>query len=93
MGLDNEKRFFTDRTQAGSRDFSELYRAGLASVTVTPRLQTGDIALTLYFDRCIAEVFADEGTYANTALLFPSKPYTHARLLGEGTLYVGTVQA
>ena len=93
VGLDNEKRFFTVRTQAGSRDFSELYRAGLASVTVTPRLQTGDIALTLYFDRCIAEVFADEGTYANTALLFPSKPYTHARLLGEGTLYVGTVQA
>lgn len=93
FGLDNEHRFFTDRTRAGHLHFSPLFDAGLTAVTFARRLQAGPVSLRLYFDRCIAELFADEGTYANTTLVFPCQPYTHVRLLGEACLRVGSVKA
>ncbi|MGI6378396.1 MAG: GH32 C-terminal domain-containing protein [Patescibacteria group bacterium] len=56
--LDNEHRFVVDRTEAGHRDFHQLYEQGLMSVTVTPRLMKGKVSLDLYFDHMIAEIFA-----------------------------------
>ena len=86
--LDNVGQFVVDRSEAGIRDFSGLYASGLMSVTKTPRLLDGSVSLRLYFDHMIAEIFADEGTFAHTSLVFPRAPYTKAVLLGEGTLWV-----
>lgn len=86
--LDNLGQFVVDRSDAGIRDFSRAYASGLMSVTKTPRLLGGHVSLKLYFDHMIAEIFADEGTFAHTSLVFPRAPYTKAVLLGEGTLWV-----
>lgn len=90
IGLDNEHRFFVDRTKAGMRDFHELYASGLMSVTVTPRQMHGKIEMDLYFDHFIAEVFADQGSFANTALVFPEAPYTQAGIIGAAKMWIGT---
>jgi fructan beta-fructosidase len=90
--LDNEHRFVVDRTEAGHRDFHQLYEQGLMSVTVTPRLMKGKVSLDLYFDHMIAEIFADEGTYTNTQLVFPTEPYTKASIIGKAKLWVGAVE-
>ena len=85
--LDNVHQFVVDRSEAGISDFSDLYDTGLMKVMKTPRLMDGPVKLELYFDRMIAEIFADGGTYANTTLVFPEEPYTKAELLGNGTLW------
>ena len=92
ISLDNEHRFIVDRTCAGLRDFSDTYSSGLMSVTVTPRLMSGKMSLDLYFDRMIAEIFADEGTFTNTQLVFPTEPYTEASVIGKAKLRVGKIE-
>jgi len=92
VSLDNEHRFIVDRTSAGARDFSDTYSSGLMSVTVTPRLMHGNVSLDLYFDRMIAEIFADEGTFTNTQLIFPTEPYTEASVIGKAKLWIGKIE-
>ena len=85
--LDNVHQFVVDRSDAGLCDFSPLYDTGLMKVTKTPRLMDGPVELELYFDHMIAEIFADEGTFADTTLVFPREPYTKVTLFGNGTLW------
>ena len=92
VSLDNEHRFIVDRTNAGARDFSDTYSSGLMSVTITPRMMHGKVELDLYFDRMIAEIFADEGTFTNTQLVFPTEPYTEASVIGKARLWIGNVE-
>lgn len=92
VSLDNQHRFIVDRTNAGLRDFSETYSSGLMSVTVTPRLIHGKVSLDLYFDRMIAEIFADDGTFTNTQLVFPTEPYTEAAVIGKAKLWIGRIE-
>lgn len=89
VSLDNEHRFVVDRINSGMRDFHPLFEQGLMGVTVTPRLMKGKVVLDLYFDRMIAEIFADEGTFTNTQLVFPTEPYTEASVIGKAKLWVG----
>lgn len=84
--LDNVRQFVVDRSDAGINDFSPLYDTGLMEVTKTPRLLDGPARLELYFDHMIAEIFADEGTFANTTLVFPREAYTKVTLIGNGIL-------
>lgn len=90
VGLDTQQHFYVDRTNAGIRDFHDAYSSGLMSVTSAPRLKAGKAILELYFDRCIAETFADEGTFANSALVFPNQPYSHAEIFGNAKIQIGT---
>ena len=87
--VDNDRRVVVDRTRAGHRDFSPRFASGLFSVMSAPRTQSGPVALDLYFDRMIMELYTDEGTVSNTSLVFPRKPYTKITLLGEGKVWVG----
>ena len=87
VALDNSHQFTVDRSESGIKDFSDLYESGLMSVAKTERLLDGPVTLDLYFDHMIAEIFADEGTFANTTLVFPKEPYTEVALLGSGTLW------
>lgn len=88
VSLDNEHRFIVDRTNSGLRDFHPRFNEGLMSVTATPRLVGGKVVLDLYFDRMLAEIFADGGTFANTQLVFPTAPYTDASVIGRAKMWV-----
>lgn len=88
-GLNNNNRFFTDRTQAGSYEFSSIFSKGLYAFTESGRCLRGKVQLDIFFDHCIFELFGDAGVYVNTTLAFPSKPYTYAKLSGKADLRVG----
>jgi len=66
--------FFADRTGTGALPFSR---------TEQIRLTDGPITMRLVFERTIAELYADVGTYACTTRLFPAQPYTHLELTDE----------
>ena len=87
--LSSDQRLVVDRTAAGRKGFSALFDSGLYAVTAAPRLVSGPMTLDLYFDRMIAEIFADGGTLANATAVFPEKPYTRATLEGKGRLWIG----
>ena len=91
--LTGEQCLVVDRTQAGRRGFSPLYDAGLFSVMSARRTAYGPATVDLYFDRMIAEIFTDGGTVVNSTAVFPEKPYTRAKLQGEGRLWIGGPKA
>jgi fructan beta-fructosidase len=91
--ISNDHCLVTDRSKAGQMDFSPLFGMGLFSVMSAPRTAHGVVTLDLFFDRMIAETFVDGGTVVNTSLVFPKKPYTRAKLTGNGTLYIGQPRA
>lgn len=82
VGLDASGRIVTDRTGSGLSNFSEWFASRHYSVTQTPRLLSGPLEMTLIIDHTLMELFADEGTYAQTSLLFPRTPYSHLRMHG-----------
>ena len=65
--------FYTDRTKTGRLLFNTAR---------TPRLLDGPVRMHVVFDRCVTEIFADDGIYANTTLLFPKRPYEALELQG-----------
>jgi len=87
--LDSEQRLVVDRTSAGQKDFCPQFASGLMSVPSAQRKKIGPFSMDLYFDRMFAEIFADEGTLALTAAVFPKKPYTKATFNGDGSLLIG----
>jgi fructan beta-fructosidase len=87
--LDSEQRLVLDRTYAGQKDFCPQFASGLMSVPSAPRKKIGPFSMDLYFDRMFAEIFADEGTLALTAAVFPKKPYTKVTFNGDGPLWIG----
>ena len=87
--LDSEQRLVLDRTDAGQKDFCPQFESGLMSVPSAQRKMTGPFSMDLYFDRMFAEIFADEGTLALTAAVFPQRPYTKAAYIGDGALWIG----
>lgn len=65
-------RLTIDRTQADEKDFQ----------AASPRMHTVGLAddvkgchLTVYYDRSVVEVFAGNGRYLTTDLVFPQQPY------------------
>ena len=87
--LDSEQRLVLDRTDAGQKDFCPQFESGLMSVPSAQRKMIGPFSMDLYFDRMFAELFADKGTLALTAAVFPKKPYTKATYNGDGALWIG----
>ncbi len=75
-------RFFSDRTQAGSIGFSEKFAA---SIHYAPRSLTQDtLQLHIFIDWASAELFADGGATVLTDIFFPTTPFTQASLFGLG---------
>ena len=89
VSVSSEQKLVVDRLKAGRSDFSPLFESGLFSVTSAPRTQYGPVALDLYFDRMLAEIFVDGGTVVNSTVVFPEKPYQKATLTGGGRLWIG----
>ena len=90
FGLD-EGGFFTDRSRAGLSDFHPLFAAEPYSGTRGARLAEGPAELDLFFDVCIAELFADGGLFASTSLVFPKAPYSRLRLEGPVRAEIGSL--
>lgn len=88
FGLDAAQQLYTDRTRSARSSFSNSFDSGVMSVTKTLRMLDGSLDLQLHFDRCVAELYADGGTYANTTLVFPDRPYTRVSITGAASLRV-----
>lgn len=89
ISVSTEQKLVVDRAKAGWQGFSAPYDSGLFAVTSAPRSQYGPATVDVYFDRMLAEVFADGGTVVNTSMAFPEQPYTRATLTGKGRLWIG----
>ncbi|MFC0168758.1 glycoside hydrolase family 32 protein [Pseudoduganella danionis] len=83
VGLDGQTgRYFSDRRQAGRKDFAEQFASALH--TAPRHAQSAVIKLRVYLDRNSAELFADEGATQMSELLFPTSPYTRVRFVVNG---------
>ena len=80
FGLDASGVFYTNRERSGEAVINRYYNSPLYRRTAAQRLMTGPVIVRLVFDRSIAELFADGGTYVSTTLVFPSKPYDTVKL-------------
>lgn len=93
ISLSNEQKIVVDRSKAGINDFNPLFASGLYSVMSAPRTLRGNCTVDLYFDRMIAETYADGGTLVNTSIVFPTSPYRKATLLGKARMSIGGAEA
>ncbi|MBQ3223765.1 MAG: glycoside hydrolase family 32 protein [Clostridia bacterium] len=82
FGLDEDGNLFADRTNAGMSDFHPQFNDDMMRVVKAKKLCEGAVEMTVVFDTCMAELFADNGVYSNTTLVFPQKRYQRLRLTG-----------
>jgi fructan beta-fructosidase len=74
--------FFSDRTQTGNTDFSDVFAKSLHTA---PRiLEDSIVKLHLFFDVASAELFADDGTVVITDIYFPDTPMTKIKIKTGG---------
>ncbi len=83
FGLGDDGCIFTDRTKAGETGFDPWYESAMYSITNTHRRLEGPFDLRLILDQTIAELYADQGTYVNTMLVYPKQAYTHVCIKGQ----------
>lgn len=75
------KQFFSDRTLAGKKAFSNIFAN---KVHVAPReIDSKTVSMRLFFDRSSAELFADGGATVLTDLYFPNEDFTQVKLFAE----------
>lgn len=71
--------FFIDRSKTGELPFPLMQQR---------RLVEGPIRMRAVFDCSVMELFADDGVFASTTLLFPAQPYETLVLIGAtGSLH------
>ncbi|PHN08005.1 glycoside hydrolase family 32 protein [Flavilitoribacter nigricans] len=82
VGFDpTEQRYFVDRSQAGTNDFSDKF----TPVSYAPRTVFDPIIkMNLFFDEASVELFADNGATVMTAIFFPNAPFRKVALFSEG---------
>lgn len=74
--------YFSDRTQAGTNDFSDQFAK---EIHRAPRQLPGTLVdMHLIFDVSSVELIADDGLTCMSELFFPSQPFTRLSLLVEG---------
>ena len=82
FGLDEDGNFFTDREHAGMDSFHPDFSAEMFRVIKTKKLFDGPVEMTVVFDTSVVEIFADNGVYSNTTLVYPEHRYLRLRLNG-----------
>ena len=82
LGFDTEKQmYFSDRRQAGQKDFSEKFAN---AIHYAPRQATAEtLDLHLFFDKSSVELFTDGGLTLISDIFFPSEDFSLARLFVE----------
>ncbi|MDE6716696.1 MAG: GH32 C-terminal domain-containing protein, partial [Muribaculaceae bacterium] len=77
-----------DRTKAGISDFSRDFPA----VTVSPTFTTnGRTSVNMFIDRSSIEMFAKDGRYAMTNLVFPNEPYSRLSFSSDGSAKISNL--
>lgn len=89
VGFDAAKNeFFSDRTNAGKKDFSDVFAE---NIHTAPRLTTGNtIDFHVFFDVASAEVFADGGLTVFTDIYFPNEDFNKVEVFMENADEVKT---
>ncbi len=82
FGLNEDGCFYTDRRASGMKDFHPDFATELYATTEAKKLFPGAVEMTVVFDTCMAEIFADKGVYANSTVVYPEKPYTTLKICG-----------
>lgn len=80
-------QYFSDRTKAGKKDFSEEFAA---AVHLAPRIEKGNIiTLRCFFDVSSAESFADGGATIFTDIFFPNEDFNQINVFqNEGKVTI-----
>ena len=78
-----------DRTQAGISDFSHDFPAVTVSPTFT---EGGKTSVNMFIDRSSIEMFAKDGRYAMTNLVFPNEPYSSISFSSEGNAKISNLE-
>ena len=77
-----------DRTKAGDSSFSLDFPA----VTVAPTFTTdGKTSVRMFIDRSSIEMFAKDGKYAMTNLVFPAEPYSRISFSSAGAAKISNL--
>ncbi len=77
----SENAYFSDRTAAGKKDFSEKFAEG---IHYAPRQIPGVLVkMHLVFDHSSVELIADDGLVAMTDLFFPNEDFNEIKLMKE----------
>ena len=92
FGVDEHDVLYLDRSRAGRKEFHREFASDWYSRMSAPRLVSGDWELELWFDRCVAELYADGGSRVCTAMVFPEEPYTAVTAEGCVSLTVSGVK-
>jgi fructan beta-fructosidase len=75
------QQFYSDRRNAGKKDFSEKFAAGLH---LAPRIGNDKVLrMRLYLDAASVEMFADNGATALTDIFFPNEDFQRITLYAE----------
>ncbi len=92
FGLDEAGDFFTDRSRSGVSDFEPLFASPQYACLRSKRLTEGPVDMTLVMDHTLSELYADQGMYAHSALLFPRVPYDTVRCDGAVTVQCASIE-
>ncbi|MDE6027316.1 MAG: glycoside hydrolase family 32 protein, partial [Muribaculaceae bacterium] len=78
-----------DRTKAGISDFSRDFPAVTVSPTFT---KDGKTSVHMFIDHSSIEMFAKDGKYVMTNLVFPNEPYSTISFSSEGSAKVSNLE-
>lgn len=85
----NEQEICLDRTNAGLKEFSDVYKKDSFGISRIARMTEGEMVLEIIFDRCLIEVLAENGMVPITSAVFPKNPYETITIEGavEAEIY------
>ena len=83
FGMDAENYLFFDRSQAGAKDFSELYASPMFNASKAKRFFDESYTMDFIFDVSVAELFVDQGTRNMTMVCYPDTPYNILCIEGD----------
>ncbi|MDE7412618.1 MAG: DUF4980 domain-containing protein [Muribaculaceae bacterium] len=78
-----------DRTKAGISDFSRDFPAVTVSPTFT---KNGKTSVRMFIDRSSIEMFAKDGKYVMTNLVFPNEPYSNISFTSDGSAKISNLE-
>ena len=82
FGVDGENNLFLDRTNAGAKDFNEVF-ASECSVTKAKRFYDGEYTLDFVFDVSVSELFVDFGTRSMSMVCYPDVAFGEFLVEGD----------
>jgi fructan beta-fructosidase len=85
FGVNGENEIFMDRSHDGDNSFSNIFASKHFNKIAKKRVFKGIINMEAIFDVSVLEVFADEGTFACTQLVYPKNQYKRIYINGEVT--------